>query len=196
MQSILLGFKVAILVTSGFQEIEMTMPRQMLKNAGAVVHIVSPDDGIVKAWDCDIPKVTKEFVVDVPLSQARAEDYDALLIPGGYGSPEELRLNEQAITFVRGFVKKPIAAICHGPSLLIDAELVRHKKLTSYAAIKKDLMNAGAQWIDKEMVRDGNLITSRMPDDLPVFIKAIIDLFSEYVHKNNRRDCSKKIKYH
>lgn len=180
MASVLQGFKIAILVTHGFQEVEMTKPRESLEKAGALVHIISPDKHKVKAWDCDVPRVTGEFTVNVPLQEARAEDYDALFIPGGYLHPEELRLNEAAIAFVRGFADKPIAAICHGPALLINAELVAHKKLTSYPAIKKDLKNAGAYWIDSAVVADDNLITSRSPDDLELFAPAIVDFFAEY----------------
>jgi protease I len=181
MNGILNGFKVAILLTSGFQQIEMTSPRQILEQAGATVHIVSPIKK-VQGWDCDIPHVMEEFVVDMSLDQAFNQEYDALLIPGGYGSPEELRLDQKAINFVKLFADKPIAAICHGPSLLIDAGLVHNKKLTSYPAIKQDLINAGAIWIDDAVVRDNNLITSRSPDDLEVFNKAIIDVFTK-VHR-------------
>ena len=184
MAFVLQGFKIAILVTHGFQEVEMTKPRQALEKAGALVHIISPDKDKVKAWDCDVPRVTGEFAVDVPLCEARAEDYDALFIPGGYSHPEELRLNETAITFVRGFADKPIAAICHGPALLIDAELIFHKKLTSYPAIKRDLRNAGAYWIDSAVVVDYNLITSRGPDDLELFGPAIVNFFADYYRNN------------
>lgn len=179
MAHLLQGFKIAILIAHGFQDVEVTKPKKALEDLGAIVHIISPEDGKVKGWDCDIPQVTMEIGVDVPLNKAQSKDYDALLIPGGYGSPEELRLNEKAVSFVKEFSKKPIAAICHGPVLLIDAQLVRNKKLTSYPAIKRDLINAGAQWIDKEVVRDGNLITSRMPEDIPAFNSALIELFTE-----------------
>lgn len=183
MINLLMGFKVAILITNGFQQIEMTSPRQMLEEAGATVHIVSPDKGKVTGWDCDVPKAMEQFTVDVNLDDALANNYDALLIPGGYGSPEELRLNKKAIAFVKEFANKPIAAICHGPTLLINANLVRNKKLTSYPAVKQDLINAGADWIDKSAVRDENLVTSRSPDDLEAFNKAVIDLFAEAQRK-------------
>lgn len=186
MINILQGFRIAILITNGFQYNEMMSPRQMLEEAGAVVHIVS-DKKTVTGWDCDIPKVMMQLKTDVNLNDAHTDDYDALLIPGGYGSPEELRVNQKAIRFVKGFAKKPIAAICHGPMLLIDANLVKNKKITSYPAVKQDLINAGAHWIDKAAVTDGNLVTSRSPDDLADFNKAVIDLFADAQKKKLSR---------
>jgi protease I len=175
----LAGLKIAILVTNGFQQIEMTSPRQMLQEAGAIVHIVSPDKE-VQGWDCDIPRALEKFSVDVNLSDAIAQNYDALLIPGGYGSPEELRLNKKAIAFVKGFAHKPIAAICHGPTLLMDANLAKNRMLTSYPPIQQDLINAGARWVDSTVVVDEKLITSRTPDDLAEFNKAIFDVLIQY----------------
>lgn len=180
MSALLYGFKIALLITSGFEQSEMVKPKEALEKAGAIVHIISPEKNMVTGWHCEIPKLGDSFKVDILLDDAKSQDYDALLIPGGYGSPEELRLNKKAIAFVRGFSNKPIAAICHGPSLLIDADLIRSKKVTSYQAIKKDIENAGGKWIDQEVVIDGNLITSRSPDDLPAFNKAIIEVFSKY----------------
>jgi protease I len=190
MSHVLQGFKVAILIANGFAEIEMTKPKQALEDLGAIVHIISPETGKVKGWDCDIPKETIQVSIDVPLDNAKAEDYNALLIPGGYGSPEELRLNEKAISFVQGFANKPIAAICHGPVILINTKtkLVYGKKLTSYQAVQEDFRNAGAQWIDKEVVKDGNLITSRGVQDIPAFISKMIELFTETHAKKNRKE--------
>lgn len=183
---ILTGFKVAILVTNGFAQVEMTSPRQTLQKVGALVQIVSPDKGKVVGWDCDVPKALGKFTVDVNLNDAKASNYDALLIPGGYGSPEELRLNEKAIAFVKGFANKPIAAVCHGPSILIDANLVENKKLTSYPAIKQDLINAGAKWANKPVIIDKYLITSRSGDDLDAFNKAMLDVFGKFKKKKTK----------
>jgi protease I len=137
-------------------------------------------------WDCDTPKALEKFQTDVNLDDAKPENYDALLIPGGYASPEELRLNKKAIDFVKSFANKPIAAICHGPSILIDAKLTKNKKLTSYPAIKQDLINSGAKWIDNTVVIDKYLITSRSPDDLENFNKAICEVFIKYNRKKNQ----------
>lgn len=175
----LYGFKVAILIATGFEQSEMIGPKKALEEAGAIVHIVSPVEGKVQGWDWVALEPKDAFVVDVPLNLANANDYDALVLPGGLNSPDDLRLDERAISFVKGFEHKPIAAICHGPWLLINAELVRNKKVTSWPSIKIDLINAGANWVDQEVVRDGNIITSRMPDDVPAFNKAIIDVFRE-----------------
>lgn len=179
----LYGFKVAILVASGFQDSEMVGPKKALEEAGATVHIVAPSEGKVQAWNWYVPEATEEFVVDVPLTKANADDYDALVIPGGLTGPDDLRLEAKAIAFVKGFEHKPIASICHGPWLLIDAELVKGKTATSYPSIKMDMINAGAKWVDKEAVRDGLLVTSRSPDDIPAFNKAMIELFIEYNSK-------------
>lgn len=185
----LLGFKVAILIATGFEQSEMEGPKKALEEAGATVHIVSPVEGKVQGWDWVALKPKDEFVVDATLNHANPNDYDALVLPGGLNSPDDLRLDEAAIAFVKSFEHKPIAAICHGPWLLINAELVKNRTVTSWPSIKIDLINAGAKWVDKEVVRDGNLITSRMPDDVPAFNKAIIQLFAEtlsqksYIHK-------------
>jgi protease I len=185
MNSLLIGCKVAILSTTGFQQVEMTSPREALQKAGAIVHLIAPDQGVVHGWDCDIPKVLEQFPVDVPLEVASADDYDALIIPGGYASPEELRLNQHAIQFVQGFAHKPIAAICHGPALLINAKLVKNRTVTSYPAIQIDLMHAGATWIDQAVVIDGTLITSRSPEDLSLFNKAVIEICARTYKKRN-----------
>jgi protease I len=175
----LYGVKVAILIATGFEQSEMIGPKKALEDAGAIVHIVSPVEGKVQGWDWVALVPKDEFTVDVPLNQANANDYDALVLPGGLNSPDDLRLDESAISFVKAFQGKPIAAICHGPWLLINADLVKNKMVTSWPSIQIDLTNAGAKWMNQEVVRDGNLITSRMPDDVPAFNKAIIELFAE-----------------
>lgn len=182
MGAALVGVKIAILVTSGFEQSEMVGPKRALEEAGATVHIVAPQAGKVQGWDWMVPKPLDEFTVDVPLNQTSASNYDALVLPGGLSSPDDLRIDAGALTFVQGFANKPIAAICHGPWILINAGLVKGKTLTSWYSIKIDLTNAGATWVDQEVVVDGNLITSRMPDDVPAFNKAIIEHFAKASH--------------
>jgi protease I len=182
----LYGFKVAILLATGFEQSEMDGPKKALEDAGATVHIVSPVEGKVQGWDWVELQPKDYFVVDVPLNQVNPNDYDALLLPGGLNSPDDLRLDENAIAFVKSFENKPIAAICHGPWLLINAELVKNKTVTSWPSIKIDLTNAGAKWVDKEVVCDGNLVTSRMPDDVPAFNKAMIQLFAEALEQKKK----------
>ena len=179
MSTELKGLKVAILVANGFEQDEMTKPREALERAGARVALISPEEGKVKGW-----KHTQwgdEFPVDVSLDDAKPDEYDALLLPGGVMNPDTLRQIPAAIGFVKEFVHavKPIAAICHGPWMLINAEGVAGRKLTSWGSIKIDLINAGAKWVDEEVVRDGQLVTSRKPDDIPAFNKAMIALFTE-----------------
>jgi protease I len=173
------GFKVAIVLTDGFEQSEMTEPRKALQEAGAEVFLISPKKETVKGW-----KHTDwgdEFPIDQVLEEANAEDYHALMLPGGVINPDRLRLNERVIQFISSFVKanKPIAAICHGPWTLINAGGVEGKEMTSWPSIKLDLINAGAIWVDKPVVRDGNLVTSRKPDDLPHFNKAMIEMLAE-----------------
>ncbi len=187
MAGLLNGLKVAILLAHGFEQVEMTKPRKALEDAGAVVHIIAPEAGKVKGWHWDVPKVGDEFAVDVVLDAARARDYDALLLPGGLMGPDDLRLNEKALTFIKGFARKPIAAICHGAWPLIDAGLISGKVVTSWPSIKNDLINAGASWLDEKAVRDGNLVTSRMPDDIPAFNKAMIELFQEALKRKKTK---------
>lgn len=181
----LYGLTVAILVTTGFEQSEMVGPKKALEDAGATVHIIAPLEGKVRGWDWIALEPKDDFVVDVTLQSVNANNYDALVLPGGLNSPDDLRLDENAISFVKTFQNKPIAAICHGPWLLINAELVKNKMVTSWSSIKIDLTNAGAIWIDKEVVRDGNLITSRSPDDVPAFNKAMIELFAETLSEKN-----------
>ena len=169
------GKKVAILVTDGFEQVELTGPKQALEEAGATTHIVSPKDDTVKGWDKT--DWGKEFNVDVALNDASVENYDALVLPGGQINPDKLRVEEKAIDFIKSFSNqnKLIAAICHGPWTLIEAGLVSGRTLTSYNSIQTDLKNAGANWVDREVVVEDRIITSRNPDDIPAFNKAIID---------------------
>lgn len=184
--TLLNGFKVAILIATGFEQSEMVGPKQALEEVGATVHIVAPAEGKVQGWDWVALKPKDDFVVDVALNHVNPKEYDALVLPGGLNSPDDLRLDDAAVAFVKSFENKPIAAICHGPWLLINAELVKNKTVTSWPSIKIDLINAGAKWVDKEVVRDGNLITSRMPDDVPAFNTAMIQLFAEAIAKKTK----------
>ena len=176
------GMKVAILVADGFEQAEMTEPRKALELAGAQTQIVSPLDGSVRAWKQLEPADT--FEVDVPLKNANVDDFDALLLPGGVVNPDALRINQTAVAFVRAFVEsgKPIAAICHGPWTLINADGVKGRKMTSWPSLRIDLMNAGAKWTDQEVVVDRGLVTSRRPDDLPAFNREMTKLF-ELAHE-------------
>jgi protease I len=171
--------KIAILVTDGFEQVELTEPKKAMEQAGAVTHIVSPNKDQVKGWNHT--EWGDVFPVDVVLDQANPDDYDALLLPGGVMNPDKLRRNERALQFVRAFFDsdKPVAAICHGPWTLIDAAVVRGRRLTSYESIQSDLKNAGANWVDEEVVVDQGLVTSRKPDDIPAFNRKIIDVFAE-----------------
>lgn len=178
MQAPLSGQKVAILVTNGFEQVELTEPREALEGAGAQVDIVAPHSRSVKGW-----KHTDwgdNFPVDVELAKARPEAYQALVLPGGVMNPDSLRIDEDAIAFIRHFVSegKPIAAICHGPWPLIEAGAVSGRMMTSYRSIRSDLNNAGAYWVDEPVVVDRGLVTSRHPGDLRVFNKKMIDVFA------------------
>lgn len=178
--------KVAILADNGFEQIELTEPRKALDDAGAQTAIVSPQSGKVKGWQHT--KWGDELDVDVSLDEARPDDYDALLLPGGVMNPDKLRANEKAVSFVKHFVDtgKPIAAICHGPWTLIEAAGVRGRTMTSWPSLKSDLSNAGANWVDREVVVDRGLVTSRKPDDIPAFNDKMIEEFAEGVHEQQK----------
>jgi protease I len=173
------GKKVAILVADGFEQVELIEPQRALDEAGAETVIVSPALGKVKGWNHT--EWGDELPVDLPLDEARAEDFDALLLPGGVMNPDKLRRNPKVQQLVKSFFDagKPVAAICHGPWTLIDAGVARGRKMTSYETIQTDLKNAGVQWVDQEVVRDGNLLTSRKPDDIPAFNQAMLEVFAQ-----------------
>lgn len=177
-QQQLSGRKIAILVENGFEQVELVEPRHALEQAGAEVHIVSPQRDRVKGWN--FTDWGDTFPVDVPLDRANPDSYDALLLPGGVMNPDYLRINPQAQQFVRIFFQtgKPVAAICHGPWTLINAGVIRGRHVTSYESIQVDLTNAGAYWTDQEVVVDRGLITSRKPDDIPAFNRAMIEEFA------------------
>jgi protease I len=177
------GKEVAILVTDGFEQVEMTKPREALDEAGAETKIVSLKPGKIQGMH-HADKADK-FDVDLTLDEARPEKFDALLIPGGLMNPDALRSNEDALEFTRHFFRegKPVAAICHGPWVLIDAGVVRGRMLTSWPAIKTDVKNAGGKWVNEEVVVDNGLVTSRKPDDIQAFNKKMIEEFCEGRHE-------------
>lgn len=172
------GLKVAILVDNGFEQVELTEPRKALAQAGAETSVVSPQYEKVRGWNHT--EWGEDLVVDVPLHQARPEDFDALLLPGGVMNPDHLRMKPQAVAFVKAFFDagKPVAAICHAPWTVIEAGAARGRRIASWPSLKTDLRNAGAEWMDQEAVVDGNLVSSRKPDDIPAFNREMIALFS------------------
>jgi protease I len=172
------GYKVAILVTDGFEQVELLQPRKALDEAGANTQVVSPKDKQVRGWN--FKEWGEQVPVDMPLKQARVDDFDALLLPGGVINPDSLRMQPDAVQFVKQFfeTRKPVAAICHGPWTIIEADAARGRRIASWPSLKTDLRNAGAEWVDQEAVTDGNLVSSRNPDDIPAFNRAMIDLFS------------------
>lgn len=171
--------KIAVLAADGYEKSELDSPVKALKDAGATVEIISLKAGEIRGmddheWSSSVP-------VDHMVKDVSAEDFDALLLPGGVLNPDAVRADKNAVSFVKSFfeAEKPVAAICHGPQTLIDAEVVKGKKMTSFKAISKDLQNAGANWVDEEAVTDGNLTTSRSPEDLPAFNARIIQEFAK-----------------
>jgi len=178
----LIGKRIAIIATQGVEQVELTSPRKALRKAGATVDLVSPHKllkgGKIRAWN--LVDWGDSFRIDISLSNAKASNYDALHIPGGVMNPDTLRMDEDAVEFVRSFFEggKPVSSICHGPWMLIQAEVVRGRTLTSWPSLKKDLRNAGANWVNEDVVEDRGLVTSRGPQDLPAFNKRIIDLFA------------------
>ena len=178
----LTGKKIAILTETGFEEVELTEPKKALEEAGARVDIVSAQKDKIKAWDHDHWSI--ELDVNVSLDDAKVEDYDALMIPGGVINPDKMRLHTNYIQFAEEFLEsgKPVAAICHGPQLLIETGLISGKEMTSFPSIKTDLINAGVNWQDKEVVVDNGLVTSRSPKDLEAFNKKMIEEIAEGSH--------------
>jgi protease I len=181
------GKRVAILVEQGFEQTELTEPQKALEAEGAKTDIISPDRSRVKAWKKD--DWGDEFTVDVKLADASSSDYDALLLPGGVMSPDKLRTNQEAINFIRSFFTtgRPVAAICHGPWMLVEAGVIKGRTLTSWPSLQTDIRNAGATWVDREVVVDNGLVTSRKPDDIPAFNKKMIEEFAEDRHDGQRK---------
>ncbi|PWT77096.1 MAG: protease [Bacteroidetes bacterium] len=171
----LTGKRVAILTENGFEEVELTSPKKALEGEGAKVDIVSPQNSKVKAWDHDHWSI--ELPVDVPLDKADTEDYDALVIPGGVINPDQMRINQDCVDFAQQFLEagKPVAAICHGPQLLIETGMLQGRNMTSFPSIRTDLENAGVTWADLEVVTDNGLVTSRSPKDLDAFNRRMIE---------------------
>ena len=178
------GLKVAILVAEGFEEVELTAPKKALEDAGARTVIVSPVEGQVQGWN-HFEKGDR-FPVELSLDEASSQEFDALLLPGGVANPDQLRIIPKAVRFVREFFDsgKSVASICHGPWPLIEADVVRGRTLTSWPSLKTDLRNAGATWVDREVVLDNGLVTSRKPDDIPAFNHKMIEAFAAGKHRN------------
>jgi len=178
MASNLNGKKIAFLATDGFEQVELTEPRKALEEAGATTVVISPKSGEIKGWN--FKEWGDTVNVDKTLDDANPNDYDALVLPGGVINPDHLRMEPTAVNFIRQFISTggTVAAICHGPWTLVEAGAVRGKKVTSWPSIKTDLKNAGANWVDQEVVTDGQFIFSRKPDDIPAFSKAIIEAVS------------------
>jgi deglycase len=183
----LTGRTIAILATDGFEQSELTEPRRALEEAGATSRVISPKSGTIRGWNHT--DWGDEVTVDVALEQARPEDYHGLVLPGGQINPDKLRIEPKAVAFVRDFFRagKPVGAICHGPWMLIEADVVRGRKVTSWPSVRTDLKNAGAEWVDQEVVVDQGLVTSRKPDDIPAFNAKLIEEFAEGRHEAQRR---------
>jgi len=173
------GKKIAILATDGFEQVELTEPKKSLEEAGATTEIISPKSGEIKGWK--FKEWGDKVKVNKTLDQAKVSDYDALVLPGGVINPDHLRMEPKAVQFVKDFAQsgKPVAAICHGPWTLVEAGVVRGRKMTSWPSLKTDLKNAGANWVDEQAVVDQNFITSRKPDDIPAFSQKIIEMLAD-----------------
>jgi protease I len=176
------GKRVAFLATDGVEEVEYTQPRAAVEAAGGTAELIAPQGGGIQA----VNHMDKSQVIPVEkvLSQADPADYDALVLPGGVANPDKLRMDSDAVQFVRTFMAsgKPVAAICHGPWLLVEADVVKGRTMTSYPSLKTDLMNAGAEWVDETVHVDNGLVTSRKPDDLPAFCAKMVEEFREGTH--------------
>jgi protease I len=175
--------RVAIITENGFEEVELTSPKKVMEDAGIKVDVISPQKNKVKAWDKDHWSI--EIPVDVNITDANADDYDALMIPGGVMNPDKMRTNEACVQFAKDFLEsgKPVAAICHGPQLLIETGLLNGREMTSYPSLKTDLINAGVNWKDKEVIVDNGLVTSRSPKDLEAFNKKLLEEIKEGMHE-------------
>lgn len=180
------GLKVAILVTDGFEEVELTEPDKALEAAGAETQIVSPKSGQVRSWR--FTEWGEPFSVDLSLDRAQAQDFHALLLPGGVMNPDQLRMQPNAVAFVKAFFDddKPVAVICHGPWTVIEAGAARGRRIASWPSLKTDLLNAGAEWVNQEVVVDGNMVSSRKPDDIPAFNREMLQLFGR-AHQRARQ---------
>jgi protease I len=176
------GKTIAILSTHGFEQSELLKPLEALREANATVHVIAPEEGTIRGWNKG--EWGESVEVNKTIAEAKADDYDALVLPGGVMNPDNLRMRQDATSFVRDFFKagKPVSAICHGPQILIDCGVIEGRALTSYPSIKNDLKNAGARWTDQEVVVDQGLTTSRTPDDLPAFIDKTIEEIREGKH--------------
>ena len=177
------GKRVAILAADMVERVELVEPRKALEDAGATVELVSLEEGEIRSFDHFDP--SEAIAVDRTVEEAPTDDYDALLVPGGVGNPDQLRGDENAVAFVRGFFeqRKPVAAICHAPWILIEAGVVQGRTVTSWPTLQTDLRNAGAEWVDREVVVDDGLVTSRKPDDIPAFNAKMIEEFAEGKHE-------------
>jgi protease I len=171
------GMRIAILIEQGFEQVELTRPQKALDVAGADTRIVSPQRERVRAWNSK--EWGDDFPVDVPLAHARPDDFEALLLPGGVMNPDALRMQAKAVEFVKAFFDagKPVAVICHGPWTVIEAGAARGRRIASWPSLKTDIRNAGGEWLDEEVVVDGNLVSSRKPDDIPAFNREMLELF-------------------
>lgn len=179
MASSLKGKTVAILATDGFEQSELMKPKQALEDAGAKTQVVSPAEGKIKGWDKK--DWGEEVKVDVPLKSADASKFDALLLPGGVMNPDHLRMDADAVKFVKAFIdeRKPVAAICHGPWMLVETGAVKGRTVTSWPSLKTDIRNAGGTWVDEEVTVGNGVVTSRKPDDIPAFNREMIELFAK-----------------
>jgi protease I len=175
--------RVAILATDGFEQVELLEPRKALEQAGAKTEVVSPKQGEIKGWNHT--EWGDKVSVDRSLDDADPNEYDALMLPGGVMNPDHLRMEPKAVQFVKSFIEtgKPIAAICHGPWMLVEAGAVRGRKMTSWPSLQTDIRNAGGNWVNEEVVTDNGLVTSRKPDDIPAFNRKMLEEFAEGAHK-------------
>jgi len=180
------GLKIAILATDGVEQVELLKPREALKEAGAETKVVSPKSGKIKGWDHT--EWGEQIPVDIELNNANPTDFDALLLPGGVQNPDKLRMEPKAVQFVKAFFQagKPVAAICHAPWTILEAGEAKGLRITSWPSLKTDLKNAGAEWVDEEMVRHKNVVSSRKPDDIPAFNRGMLELFSEARSKSRK----------
>ncbi len=188
MPDTLKGKTIAILATDGFEQSELIKPKQALEDAGAKIQVVSPKEGQIKGWDKK--DWGKQVPVDVNLKFADASKYDGLVLPGGVMNPDQLRMNPDAVRFAKQFLEqgKPVAAICHGPWMLVEADAVRGRTVTSWPSLKTDIRNAGGTWVDQEAVVSDGVVTSRNPDDIPAFNREMISLFSKGARQSGQSE--------